>query len=580
MGHFMVFKLCLLFSFLVAPLKGYSDISFHTKIDIAHFESKTVKSSWCFTTNGWSKTFNSSISKSLTGDTAQYTQTYSAHGKQILARRISWDSLTTERSFYLNFNSGSSSFEGATNFDSRKCSYKTWRGSSAAASNVLVGKAGFIIPKDVWLIRVHNDFNRKYSATEIKLFNKDYERKEGKNKLIKKEIASFRAGENNKYYFVNPSTDEFKNLVYLELNHVNNSTWEDNLKFNFKIDFIGRDECIKNLTNIQSNNIIWNNIENDRFEAAITNLSCMLTPQYVKHILSNLFIFGIHDFYDELDKIEKHLSSKKEMFEEMDNLNYYSIVLKLINKVKFYYSYEILKDIYILLKYESKEELNGLQYLETLRTRSLFYIKDLLSSVDKTVKKSYDSATSYKIKLTESELLKIKHLIQYVLQMEINSVGDAIKILPRLNILGVSHFGVLTQRTQELINAYLNLKKNIDLLLKNNQNYTVNFLVKIRKDIRSVFYSLDQYTMAWESFKQNYSSAQNDSNQIITDHREYLAQIETLFSINILGLSELLKIYYLNHFESNQFKSFEVNGKQYKKIDEFIIDFEQLMEEI
>jgi hypothetical protein len=97
-------------------------------------------------------------------------------------------------------------------------------------------------------------------------------------------------------------------------------------------------------------------------------------------------------------------------------------------------------------------------------------------------------------------------------------------------------------------------------------------------ELRLMAADLRQYSQQIEKFKIELAS--DSASDVVAARRQLLNQIESIYQLNLVKLSEIVGTYFNRHFEDPQFKKISVQGKQYASVGEFIADFQRLMKEV
>ena len=554
------------------------DISFQTKIDISQFDHKKVSAIWCIFSSPESSTFTESLQGSWQGTKQQQVQRFVKNGHEYLARKIHWDSAQTDNTFKLVFKADSSHFQGSHTHDRHTCTYRTWRGQTSSASNVLTANAAFVIPKNVWVVRIRANKKEDQSLTNVRLYNLDYSTSSDNahKTLIKRAFYSFDGNERYKYFLVNPSIDGTDNFVYLNLTHVSKTMQADKLDLSFKVDFLARDECLSSLKGVTLSEILLNEVKNSGVNAAIVNLSCMLSPLYIVHTLSNLMIHGVSDFFRQVDQLEKVITKKVKKNLDRSSIDSFAVLNVLLDRVRFYYAYEISKDLMGLLASNTDLGLDGLQYLETLRARGVLYLTAVIDELMATTER-IDQGSDLFVEMNIRDKNNMSIFGQNLLAMEVADLAQAYHKLPIPNMLSRNHYQQLLAAVERLKVSYHGFNANLTPFMKKPHDYTTAVLRTIQDDLHELLIALENYTMAWEKFADNLLAVKNEPAQIADAHKRFLSEIEAMFNLNIVGLHKILTEYFKHHFEDPIFANMKTAGKVYKNPSDFMADFNKLL---
>ena len=568
-------------------------IRLSSRLSIAEYEEKFARGGlFCIFTSGNSKAYKTEIDLDIQGESQNHIQKWNKFGKEFISRRIEWDTNKTNQSFKINFYAEGLSLNEKHVLirESKSCSYKYWKSNISNIKNVLKSKADFKIPKNIWVIKIKTEDNNSTGAiTKINLFNQEYE-KENSDKMFKKKLYSFDSTSIEKYFIVNPSVEKTDNYIHMDILRSKNDVSDDRFIWSLDISFIGQKECFYNLEGKNLKEILQFSIDN-KYDKTIENLSCLLSPVYIKHILSNLYLFGVENFFDALDLLRKKLKINPNDLNDIHKIEKIQVIDKLLNRIKFYYSYEISKDIMYLLKYKDDYELNGLQIIESLRlqgTTHLSHISIRISQILRKIKLEEGFINS----ITNEDMIKLRILGENYLSQEIYGIVQMYNNIHKPKIISSVYFNNLEQSIKNLEIDFLNFNNDLKLLLKES-NSTKSQLSTVIESLRILKHSMLNYSQYWESFNQKMFTPDNKIHEILISHKSFLSQIEAYFQINIKSLSLNLNEYFKKNFEDPALKDLFINKKdnsisnaqerldnnQFDSLDNFINEFEKVIKE-
>jgi hypothetical protein len=569
-------------SFLLISSALAADIQFEGRIDISEFDAKYVRSSWCIFSDGSSSTAANGISTSLSGENAEQTDTFSHRGTTYLRRKIGWNSKETSSSFSLNFAADSAAFSNHEQYDKGRCSYRTWDGQSTSAENKLKAKAAFIVPNNVWAIRIRSVEKSVGGVTQIDLFNDDYVVDEkGQSSLQKVGFAKFDGSMDGQYFLVNPSADGLENFVYLDLEYNSNMLAANNLNLEFKVDFISANECLSDLKGLSYTDLLNRNIQDNKIESALVNMACMMNENYIKHSLATMHLSKLDDFFVKLNDVEKRIQSMINDKSKAKDLKSLDVLLSLIDKVRFYYSYEILKESVGLLsqKIDFKGvKIDSLYYIEILRRRGVSYLFNMLDNFSSSLKTLKAKQTGPFIQLDNDSSIKFDIFMKTLLPMEFAGFSSANKLIYKPQFLALYSYESLELVVARVEKSFEELKGSSEEILSQD-SLTIPQTDLLIEKIRNLSNELRLYVMTFEQFK-GQADTGDSVKDIIDARRLYLTQIETIFNIDLKVVAGGVKEYYLRHFEDPAFKNIKVGDKKYKDVREFINDFEKIIAEV
>ena len=570
-------KILFLILFLVSiNINAYIQLS--TKLSISEYEEK-VRKSWfyCIFASGNSKAYKTEVDLNLSGENQDYIQKWNKFGREFITRRIEWDTNKTNQSFKINFYSEGLFLnkENELRMNDRTCSYKYWKSNVSNIKNILISKADFKIPENVWVIKITTeDDNSTIAETKINLFNKEYTNEDTEN-LYDKKLYSFDASSMEKYFIVNPSVEGIDNYISMDISRVKNDVSDDRFNWSLNLSFIGQQKCLLNLNGKNLEEILQFSISN-KYDKTIENLSCFLSPKYIKHILSNLYLYGVGDFFETLDLLRKKIKiNQSNNFHEMEKVQ---IIDKLLNRIKFYYSYEISKDIMYLLEYKDNFNLNGLEIIEKLRFQGISYLNSISMKIFDMLKR-IESKGNWLNLITNKELLGLKILGLNSLSQEINSIVRMYGNIYKPNLVSSSHFDMIETSIKRLERNYLDFNENLRSLLENKES-TKSQLEATLNSLKHFDISILYYSRKWESFNLKMFVPHNNIHDVLNSHKSLLVEIEKYFNINVKALRMNLNEYFKKHFEDPSIKDlFHGEQKEFNSLDDFINKFEKVIGE-
>jgi hypothetical protein len=556
-----------------------SDIHYQSKINIAEFDAKSVKYSWCIFSEGDSNTSTGTISNQASGKENSHIETFSHRGNTYLARKVQWKNQESKNGMTLNFKAESSSFGSRKTYDNKTCTYKTWMGQSTSAETTIVAKAAFVIPKNVWAIRIISETQRLNGVTTLTLSNDDYHKLENDELLIKKAFFQFEGTTQGKFFLVNPSYDEKDNFVYLDLNYVSKSMLANEFNLSFRVEFIAAEQCLSDLKGLDFIQVLEQRIKGNDFENALINMACMLNTNYVKHNLGTMHLNGLPKLFEKLRNTEKLITQKINSQSSAHDIETLQVLLKLIDRVSFYYGYEILKETMSMfhhqIDYQGKRT-DGFLYFELLRRKGVIYLYEIFENLIRSVKtlKQQDRVI---IEIPQNESLKFEVFLNNILPLEFKSFARAHELIFRPQFLASASFDNL----DSIVN---NVNLNSDTLLKTSRNIllsqevTFNQLERFEYELRLMSNDLRFYTQVIESMK--LGDHNGSTNDYIAARINLLNQMEQLYQVKIIALISSVEKYFFKHFEDPEFKNIRIGGKQYLEVKDFIEDFSFLMDEV
>ena len=557
-----------------------TEINVSSRVDISEFDAKYVKSSWCIFSDGDSSTNTSTLSASLSGENNKYTQKYSRRGKTYLSRKIQWDSATTNKSFTLSFHADDANFQASEKYNDSTCSYKFWKAHTSSAETQLTAKAAFRIPKNVWAIRINSETVAHGALQEMALFVNDYIVKEnGEEKLEKKKFFNFDESVKNKYFLTNASTLDKDNFVYLDFKYIKKTATSSDLDVKFRVDFISAEECFRDLKGKTFIDLIHANMDDTKLESGLVNMACMLNPKYIKHSLSTLYLYDIRDFFNQLTRLEKKVDTAIIAETKEKNLATYTVFLKLIDRVRFYYAYEILKETMNLLTKKvsyNGETMDSLFFIEVLRKRGILYLFAIYDNLLEDFEGLAPTPGSPFISIELDTLKKINLFKEHFLPYEISGFRKAHALIysPKyLSISAFNDFKVSAERAASVSNSFV---VDANIILTSNRISTAQ-LNLLKSRLRSAIDQLRLYVVAFDRF-QNQIGGQSLS--IHDSRKRLLSQLDYTFQLNMKGLITNLGDYYIKHFEDPVFQNIKVGDKYYENVIDFIKDFEEIIKEV
>jgi len=558
-----------------------TEINFQTRINIAEFNAKYVKSSWCIFSDGNSDTGTSTISAALSGESNQHIQSYTHRGKTYLSRNINWDSSTTKKSFMLSFHADSAVFSGSDRYDESHCSYKYWKGQSTSGETQLTAKAAFRIPNNVWAIRIRSESQTLNANTQILLSSKDYVLDDtGKKSLQQIPFYSFDGKANKKYFLTNASTEDQDNFVYLDLKYTKKTLTAADLSINFIVDFISAEECFQDLQGKSYIDLLSGNIAKNNVEQSLVNMACMLNPKYIKHTLSSLYLYDIGSFFDELKSIERSIQKSIGENPNTHDLNTFEVYLKLIDRVRFYYAYEILKESIGLLTHKIEyqgETVDSLFYIEVLRRRGIMYLFDIYDTLLKSINNAIAAGTGPFISLSKDDKLKFDIFTKILLPHEHSSFERAHNLIYSPKYLSVKAYNDFTSSSNKTLLASNKFMQASSDILTSDIISTAQAR-RIEKLLQDAVNQLRLYVISFDRFQAHLGNS--DEIDIHDSRKRLLVQLESIFQLNINALLQQVGYYYAKNFEDPVFRNIKIGDTSYNNVSEFIRDSEKLLMEV
>ena len=555
-----------------------ADIEYSGKISIAEYEAKTVRSSWRIFSDGDSRTYTSEISSKGSGNEGALYETFSHRGRQYLKRKVEWKNEQNANSMVLRFESGDANFSGHQEYDKKTCSYKTWKGNSTAAENVLTARAAFSVPRNVWAIKVTSTTESLYGASTLILSNDDYVLTEKGEEIGKKELSTFGNNKVGRYFIVNPSIEGKENFVYLDFVYIAKTLHANKFNLSFKVEFLAAEQCLSQLDGLNFSDMLERSITGLKLDDSLINLACMLNTSYVKHNLGIMHINGLPELFRKLRDVERKteaLINSESTSKDLESLN---IILKLIDKVRFYYSYEILKETMSMLKhnvsYQGKT-LDSVMYMEVLRKRGVLYLAEVFDNLHNTIDKIKSSENPI-IEISENDALKFDVFLKTLLPLEFRGFERSHALIFRPEYLSSYAFNNLDLSVKRVLvqwNSILDLSQKLFL----NREISQTQIARFEDELREMIDTLRFYQQQIEIFKLSSGDVEIDP---LLARRHILNQIESLYVINLKSLVGVVNTYFYKHFEDPEFRNIRVGDKTYSHVSEFILDFENLLKEV
>lgn len=551
-----------------------AEISFESDVNYAACFEKKIKYNYCLFSRGDSDVESKTLSTSMKGESANDSKTIVYAGKKFLQRKVEWNSEETANSFNISFHADKSEFKDSVKYDKKYCSYKLMEMQSSSARNYLSAKAAFKVPRNVWAIRIHSNDNNVGSNVKINLFNNKYvaNDKTGAVELKSQKFYEFGDDLNNQYFLVNPSTIEFDNYVFMELVLKNNSTREIDFNLNFTIDFIAATDCLTQLESKNLNQIIFSEIQTGKIDQAYTKLACMMTPNYIKHVLSSLNFDTFGSLFGKLNQLEEKITLGAETENGLSNL---SVFHALLDRVRFYYSYEILKELYSILtnkvSYRGKS-VDSLTYLELLSKRGVLYLSDILESL-KDDFNDLKKTRTYVLKIDPLVKTKVDIALNHILKAEMVGFENSHKLVYKPMYLARYQFNGLERIVNDIISSVntITIQGN-DLVFENSNISRLDQLIESVQNLNRLLIS---YSLQFNSLR-----TYQDVDDLIEKRLKLLTEAEAIFNINIKTLLLEFDEYFVRHFEEQEFMNIKIGEKTFSNVRDFIDDFESIVEEV
>jgi len=555
------------------------DVKVQSRIDLAEFHSKTIKSSWCVFSDGYSSTDVNPLSVAWDATAGDELQPYTRNGKTYLARKITWESHADKKNFTLRFHADSARFSGEDTYDDRRCSYKTWRGRSVSGETTLKARAAFRIPRDVWAIRIQTQQVSPGALTTLALFNNDYiVSEQGGAVLSKQPLYTFKGSKTNQYALVNPSTHTFDNFVFLEYEYVKRTLTESDAEVAFTVDFIAAEECLGDLAGKTYSELLGIHVGAYRLDRVLKDVACMLNVDYVKHSLATIHIYDLEAFFGDLDHLQDKVEEVVARSADAASLENYEVLSKLLDRVRFYYAYEIVKEVLGLLKHEIQydgETVDSLFYIEVLRARGVLYLFSILENLTNDLNAELRAATGPFVHLDKPSSKKMRVFVDTFLPYEHKSFRSAHALIysPRyLALHSYSDFKAAAHRSAEAMERMLARGQ----VLLSGDEVTKAQITRLLEAFSDVSAELREYLRVFDSFN---AAAFRDGAPLtpIEARKRLLVQLETVFRMNLRSLSTIVTEYFKRHFEDPAFHNIVVGSTTYRNVDDFIEEFETLL---
>ena len=569
-----------LFVFLIFSIQvNATEIEYQGKINIAQYEAKTVRHSWCIFSDGDSKADTQEISSSGNGNQGSSTETFSYRGVNYLKRKVEWVNTESKNGMILKFVADDANFHGSQEYDKKLCTYKTWKGQSTSAETILKGKAAFILPKNVWAIKITSVSNATNGVVSIELSNNDYVVKDGKEILEKKSLTQFGGNESGRYYLVNPSSSDDDNFLYLDFRYQSKTLNANSLDLDFKIEFIAAEQCLSDLSGLSINDLLEKNVKANKIESALTNVACMLNPHYVQHSLGLIQFNGLDDIFKQLSSVEKNIINQMSPQSTSFERETHEVLLSMLDRVRFYYAYEILKEAMAIFLYQvdfQGNKIDGITYLEVLKRRGLLYLYEVFDNLSETISKIKSRPGPF-ISLTDTEAIKLDVFLNTILPVEFRNLNKTHSLIYRPENLNSYAFNNLEKAIKNILQQSEVLNQTSSTVFQSKE-LTLEQLAKIDDELKNMSEALRHYSLQIEQIK--LGSTDNSVASVLENRKKILNQIELIYQVNIESLIEDLNLYFIKHFEDPQFKNIKVGCKNYSNPFEFMKDFKTFILEI
>lgn len=569
----MVFKiLILLFSSVVM---SQTTTKVDSSIYVAEFKGKKASDSWeCFMSSSYSYTNTSRLNTSSSESSGQLIQEFSRRGQTYLTRPIKWDTAIEDNTFKVYFYAGGSKFHAQEEWDRKNCSYKTWEATTSHTETSIQSAGAVVLPKNVWLVRAR--FNKFVDSgrSEISLYNYDYLKlPSGEEVLTKKPLRKFESSPGVTYFIVNPSAKNIQNAIEIELNHVNKTVGADKFELELSFDLIGQTECMSNLGHRSYKDVLWESVVQDSasLDGSVTNLGCMLSPIYIKHVLKNLLLSDVTSFFKEVDLVEENLLSRI----APESAESQVVALDLLRKIRFYYSYEMAKDIVRLFQNHQSEGLTNLQAMEKLRFAGYSNLTEAALALKK-ILAILNERPEFVIELTKSEKVHFNVLVNGLIKTEMYFINKYHQLLTKPILLSSQFYDDLEKSITEL-NKVAETIYGTSLTLGSGR-VTKPYLSSFQRDIQGYINAIENYSLAWQAFSGNFFRG-TTGEEVVKSHREFFAEFHALFQLNGIGLASYFREhheYFVRHFEAEELK--DLSDQNIHSPEDFIELFHSLME--
>ncbi|MDD0854142.1 hypothetical protein HBN50_13600 [Halobacteriovorax sp. GB3] len=554
-----------------ALVYAQTDINVSSKLDVASLDVTTVKKSYCIFSDGDSSTSVDSLSSKYSGESGDYQQVYSAHGKTYLRKNIQWNSQTSEDSFKLSFLSSKSKFSDTQNLQDSHCTYRYRKVSLANSSTVLSGNASFSVPKGVWLIRVKTDDKFSNKPFSYSLSQSDY--KDDFLEEVDFYTYSRVTYSNEMYFIINASVENIDQLVKLNFKYESTSSAELDLDFNFKVDFISANECLSTLDNKKISDIF---ATHEKIEKSLVGASCMLNTAYVKHFLSSIHVYKIKDFFEELDAANLRIKKSISFNHQNRDFERYQLFANLLDRIKFYYSYEILKESYSMMTnyidYDG-HQIDQLLYIDILRRRGVLYLFDVFDFLIKKIEEIENRTAVTRLDEDTKKLLRVYYSI--LLKKESELFEQSHELIRPPTFLSSYYLSNITSSAKIFSSKFEALIRKMNDI-RTNDFILTSSLKNIVEDHRDLVNALRVYDLEYERFYDEVPKFDN----YVELRVNLLAELEAIYRVNIESMLLNVSHYYRKHFEDSDFKRIVVGGKTFATIDEFISSYDELVKEL
>ncbi len=550
------------------------EIEYSSSINVSQVKSKLVKHSRCIFSEGYSDLTDGQINSSATGASNNHVETFNFRGTDYLSRKVDWSSDLTKKSITLNFRSGSARFEGSRTYDEHTCTYKTWESASTSALTKLRARAQFLIPANVWAIKVKSNNTDLKGHSIIKLGNKEYD-KDGK--LTEKAFSEISEGRFGRYFIVNPSADGNENFVFLDFSYTSQTMNANDFELSFEVEFIADEQCLGKLEGLDVAEVMTRDLKKNRYENVLTNMACMLNTSYVRYNLAMLHFAGVDTYFQKLQQVSVNLDvhDPKRTADEQEAVN---VTKKLIERVRFYYTYEIAKDTMGLLL--NKVEYMGVKvdawgYLEIMRREGVLDLAGYFQGTERILSQFKGQDGTPFIALSSGDRKALEQLFRF-LELSMNGVADHHKKMYRPKHLSAAMFKELDGAAERMKGQWGILQGSLNGAFS-EEVLTESSLQVLQEGLRTMAQELRYYGAQIERVRP--TKGDGGPADLKTSRQEILKQVETMYRINLGPMIAGLGTYFTRHFEDPVFKDVSINGKTYKDPRDFIADFEQLLKE-
>ncbi|MEI8347687.1 MAG: hypothetical protein WCG27_09475 [Pseudomonadota bacterium] len=570
-------------------------------VDVSEFEGSRSKHWWCLLSDEQSKVSSKKISlqsSELSGSTQQLINRL---GGDYSIKSIKWESGMKDDTFELHFQSTPTTFSADRRYDDTNCSFKLWSAKAVASSTTFRGEGHFVVPRNVWLIRVRflNFFDSGGTMVNMAQYLPGSSNGGTETAGAPQEVPlNHYRGYGERYYLINATSRQLENIVKIKIEHINNTLKSSQVDLKIKIQFVTQTDCLNTIGQKTVGELLWQNLKRDPtldnafLERALINVACLGNENYIRHNLANMLFYQIPVFFRETRALEDWVTSRYQDLSPAQAVgngdtreNLFHVFHQTVRQLRYYYGYEIARELYGAFTSMSESprggKLNALQILELLRYQGMHGLVTLATAGHAiTYRAVQQHGENLRGPVSADDLDNLTNLLKF-LKADIESKHQAFTTIYKMSFLGRNYFQLRGQSLNDLEQRRQAAEEGLKLWRQNNQNMggiTLKLAGDLNREFLNLNNTLSDYGIAL-SYLRCTENPLGNPEEIVKGYRDFEKSAIAIFYENVLVLQQVLDEYYLENFEHESLRQTPINGRVFATPGEFINEFKKFIGE-